>query len=1269
MAFDPRTALGGGPPAASGTYIVYGNNTNFLYDYAGFKWFIAAADEPNPSATMVDIGSGPYWTGNGGAALMTVDRFGKIWVWNSPNWWYWDYSGGAWAGATPVGPETQTGVQIAGGSQQLIVDASGNWFTGSHPNATNVGYWDIYENGAVPTGGGGLIPAGVLEYADSPLGGRTVWAFNSPNWYYYQYGSGWVTTGATPPNLHFPTTSLTVGSPAIGGTAMLGIPLDGVIPTLFGQRLSYGDTLHSLNVGGANPNIIQLDATGKIYRCIQLSSATSQLLGLTLSAGGFIEYAPTTGVSSNVWAFQGGVWYYLRGVDSTFYAWNAGPNPQATNGPVLTFPTATGITVSIPGQVNFPNGPNAFCAAPLGNLVFSVNGMSLYKGDTQHCLMHVTAPGVQLWIDASGTVFYYGQPTSGIPALGTGDFVEISPVAGLGSNFWAHVGTTWYYLYGAAFAWYVWNTGPFPQATNGPVLTFPTATGIIVGSPGIVNPGGPKALLAQPIGNVIGQTPYGQWLLYGDTAHSILGGGSNGLQFDASGKVWFGGLPTFGPSFSAGDLIECAVTGNSIGSLIWARISGVWYYFRGSDQTFYAWNAGPNPQATSAPVLTFPAATGITATASPAFTAPTLKVISNLAVPPLAVGSPAFTVPVLAIVITNIAAPPSLAVSSPAFTMPTGGYNFAQFAFAVGSPAIAVPGFIQNYKFAAAAPLTVGSPAFGSSVWGVVFAAPPALAVASPAIGSPALVRVVAVAASSLAIGSPALTAPIGGNNFSAVELDGISPVFDTPDFNQSATLVAAFSFSSVLVIGKPVAYRWAPLTLAPASPAFSAPFITQTQNLSIPNWTIAGPDINGTAPNMSGATAIGAVGLTPNAIAFPAVGLSQRHGLVAVVPSVAIPALDVPVVGVVVGGAANPLVTGPPSIDVPSLVRVVALPSALNLWDSSPSIGVPSVSMTAAGAPISLAVQPLEFGAPAVTPFDNLAAGSFAPDAPDLEAPDLGVIVRASATGIVLGSPAIGKPLVGSIAAGAPVPLTVAAPTVGTPSLGLLAVPLDASPGLSVAPPLLGTPAAAGKALLGAPFLSLGRPAIGSPRAGATASGAAADLASGSPVIGAPQIIEVVALDAADLIIDPPAFERLWLDPTLHERNRFGALGYATARLEIGLASIGQIYPLVARGVTVKSPDQYWAELPAPLSLSLGSPILGTPQVLQLTIRPAPVKITGQVSRPGIIGIDDPVSEMKSSSDATAEVSGRPTGKTKVSGQRASAKIIGVGEFTKIKF
>jgi hypothetical protein len=1163
MAFDPRTALGGGPPAASGTYIVYGNNTNFLYDYAGFKWFIAAADEPNPSATMVDIGSGPYWTGNGGAAMMTVDRFGKIWVWNSPNWWYWDYSGGAWkndqAGGTTIGPETQTGVQIAGGAQQAIVDASGNWFTGSHPNATNVGYWDIYEDGAVPTGGGGLIPAGVLEYADSPLGGRTVWAFNSPNWYYYQYGSGWVTTGATPPNLHFPTTSLTVGSPAIGGTALLGIPLDGVVPTLFGQRLSYGDTLHSLNVGGTNPNIIQLDATGKIYRCIQLSSATSQLLGLTLSAGGFIEYAPTIGVSSNVWAFQGGVWYYLRGVDSTFYAWNAGPSPQATNGPVLTFPTATGITVSIPGQVNFPNGPNAFCAAPLGNLVFSVNGMSLYKGDTQHCLMHVTAPGVQLWIDASGTVFYYGQPTSGIPALGTGDFVEISPVAGLGSNFWAHVGTTWYYLYGAAFAWYVWNTGPFPQSTNGPVLTFP-------------------------------------------------------------------------------------------------------------------------------------AATGITATASPAFTAPTLKVIPNLAAPPLAVGSPAFTAPVLAIVITNIAAPPSLAVSSPAFTapamvrvvaippvnlvtsplaftMPAGGYNFAQFAFAVSSPAINVPGFIQNYKFAAAAPLTVGSPAFSSFSWGVVFAAPPALAVASPAIGSPALVRVVAVAASSLAIGSPALTAPIGGNNFSAVELDGISPVFDTPDFNQSATLVAAFSFSSVLVIGKPVAYRWAPLTLAPASPAFSAPFITQTQNLSIPNWTIAGPDINGTAPNMSGATAIGAVGLTPNAIAFPAVGLSQRHGLVAVVPSVASPALDVPVVGVVVGGAANPLVTGPPSIDVPSLVRVVALPSALNLWDSSPSIGVPSVSMTAAGAPISLAVQPLEFGAPAVTPFDNLAAGSFAPDAPDLEAPDLGVIVRASATGIVLGSPAIGKPLVGSIAAGAPVPLTVAAPTVGTPSLGLLAVPLDASPGLSVAPPLLGTPAAAGKALLGAPFLSLGRPAIGSPRAGATASGAAADLASGSPVIGAPQIIEVVALDAADLIIDPPAFERLWLDPTLHERNRFGALGYATARLEIGLASIGQIYPLVARGVTVKSPDQYWAELPAPLSLSLGSPILGTPQVLQLTIRPAPVKITGQVSRPGIIGIDDPVSEMKSSSDATAEVSGRPTGKTKVSGQRASAKIIGVGEFTKIKF
>jgi phage tail P2-like protein len=275
--------------------------------------------------------------------------------------------------------------------------------------------------------------------------------------------------------------SLTVGSPEIGSSLyypmmpVLQTPVSAVAPTPYTTKLFYGDLTHSFieigNPTGTKPGIFWFESSGVLYHDIGVPP-----VGLTFHSGDYIEYGPTTTITSYIWGNVGGAWYYYRGVDSTFYPWNVGPTPQPTNGPAI--PGAADDLLIGSLQIDV-----ALVAQPINGVAPSPLGQWLSTGDTSHSL--VTPSGI--WsIDAAGVVWFNNQAInpSG-PYLERYDVVQYAPTSnGETSNIWVTIAGAWLYFDVATAQFYTPNSGPLPQATNQPqwALTPPSLT---VGSPSL----------------------------------------------------------------------------------------------------------------------------------------------------------------------------------------------------------------------------------------------------------------------------------------------------------------------------------------------------------------------------------------------------------------------------------------------------------------------------------------------------------------------------------------------------------------------------------------------------------------------------------------------------------------------------------------------------------------------------------------------------------------------------------------------------------------
>jgi hypothetical protein len=1010
-----RAAAVAGIPSPTGAYLYNSDQTHFLYDYQGNRWWCTS------DAKTIANGN---WAAGGGAYSVLIDWQGHTWVnnhsYSNPpsNWYYWNYSSNAWVNQ-PTGPISQIGSYIQTGDQySALVDANGDVWTANRLVSGNTYYID--KNGS--NAGGGTF-TGYLEYANSPLGGQTIWAGSGTNWFYWN-GSAWVST--SPPNITFPSAiGLTVGSPGIvdpsGPKAFAATEVNNQVLSILGSYVAFGDTQHCLTHWSVPGNQYWIDASGKFW----LNGWSTS--GVTFAAGDVIQCAPTgNSIGSYIWARVSGTWYYLYGSAYTFYPWNAGPNPQATNGPAPWALTAVPLTTASPsiGAVTSSpvTNPTVWITIAGSPTTAAPQGTVLGEPDQTHCIFDAShksyAWSTGLTIIVSGSTSPYGGNV-----LNSSGFYEIDYLGAIWA--WTGNGGQWYTGPTSGSAWTA-------QHTQGPTLAL-TPTPLTVGSP------------------ALGASPLAQHQFFAPfpiTASSPGIGSPPLIQAQMLGGV---GVTPASPALGNPPLAQRQV-------LVAVAL------------------AVASPQLDAPPLgqkdVLSPAALTVS---SPALGNPSAVIIVAQAAAPLVVGSPALGAPVFEQVIACTAV--GVTPASPSIGVPTGGYQLAAGGLSVASPAFGATALAQ-VQVLAAAPLTVAPPAIGiGQTAGVVGVQAVALVVASPGIGGPPLGQINALATPALAVGSPAFTAPVFAAvaGIGAASLTVGSPAIPVLTFTSIVGLAPAGLVPAGPAIGAPTGgYVAVPTSLAAAPLVLGAPTLGVIVALTAVSSVVASPVIPAVGLGVSGAMA--AVGLTVGSPVIAVPTLAPVINFVAINLAAASPVLGTPIPGtamVATGVAVSSPVLGSrpltqrqvltaiglavasPQLDEPS-ITVAGVLAAIPLTVGAPAIGVPSLS-----APVELTATSITVSSPAVPPATLTVVVALAPAldltvaSPTLDAAAISEVERLVAPALVVGAPVFTAPVLAGTQIIVPYDLVVGSPKFGAPTMSRAELPpaLDINVGSPVIP------------------------------------------------------------------------------------------------------------------------------------------------------------------------------------------------------------------------
>jgi hypothetical protein len=866
--------------------------------------------------------------------------------------------------------------------------------------------------------------------------------------------------------------------------------------------------------------------------------------------------------------------------------------------------TPTGTVWNYNGTTGPSSVPICGNAMPVGGSVPNLLGQSLMFGDTGHVLVATTVGSAYqvYWINATGTIYRPTTLTPNTPVTGgtlaVGDLIEFAPTTTVTAFIWVRISGAWYYLRGADNTLYPWNGGPAPQPTNGPASWAITATPIATASPQLAA-GPPYALVAMALNNAV-ITPLGQSILAIDIAHSLAvtgGGGTNIVMPGVGGQVWIGGYAVAGPKLTnSGDIVEAAPT-TTISSNIWAQIAGVWYYWRGADNTFYQWNTGPAPQPTNGPqwaLTAVPLTVGSPSigavTSSPGITNPTIWITS--------VGSPTTAAPQgTTLPFTDLthcifdSSHKSIAFNATAYCIINGGnspyggsvaggafyeidYTGAVWVWSgsggqwYNGPTAGLSWQTQPHGptlALTAAPLTVGSPQFAPPAFNEidVLAATP-LTVGSPALGMPPLVQQQVLVATAITTVSPGIDAPPLGQKdvLSAIAITTASPGIGSP------LLIQAQVFGGVGV--------------TPASPTFGASPLLQVQVLSP----------------------------TPLAVGSPAFGsapLGQIDNLTAVPLAVSAIAWGSPSAVIIVAQAAVSLTVGSPALGAPVLQEITAF-TAVGVTPASPSIGAPTGGYAVATGGLSVASPIVQSGT--LAQVQVLAAAPLTVASPAIGIGQTAGVIGVHAYDLVVASPWIDVPALGQIGALAAVPLILGSPALGAPAFGAIASPgaVDLAVGSPIIPALTFTEVIS----LGTAGLVPAGPAIGAPTGGYVAY--PTSLATSSPGLGAPTLRQIVALAAVSSAVASPVIPAVAIGVT----GAMTAVGLAVASPQLDAPFIAVTGALAALPLTVGAPAIGAPSLGATVGLTATSITVSSPVVppvaltVVVALGPAPALVVG---------------------------------------------------------